>query len=94
MDILGEMGFPDYICIFALKKFEWNIELCIPWIIENLDGFPKPLTRPIKQIEVDVEEIESEELEKIEDQMKYHAKIEEDELDLKMKKKKKGGKKR
>ena len=94
MDILGEMGFPDYICIFALKKFEWNIELCIPWIIENLDGFPKPLTRPIKQIEVDVEEIESEELEKIEDQMKYHAKIEEDELDLKMKKKKKGGKKK
>ena len=93
-EMLSEMEFPDFMCILALKKFNWSVEASIEWIIENVDSHPKPITRPVKQIEVEVEEIESEDLDKIDDQMKYYEKKEEDELDLKMKKKKKGGKKK
>ncbi|ELP90034.1 protein ariadne-1, putative [Entamoeba invadens IP1] len=73
MNTLTEMGFPDYISIFALKKFNWDINECIPWIIENLATFPRPeLPKEVKEEKDEKEDTEIQsELDGIEDQMKW-----------------------
>ncbi|EKE37676.1 zinc finger protein, putative [Entamoeba nuttalli P19] len=77
MNILMEMGFPDYICIFALRKYKWNVEESIPWIIDNLRTFPKPENQENKREEEKDDKETDEGLEYVEDEMKWKEKVEE-----------------
>lgn len=42
MNMLMDMGFPDYICYHALVLYKWDVNGSIPWIISNLPTFPPP----------------------------------------------------
>ncbi|KAL7712067.1 RBR-type E3 ubiquitin transferase [Entamoeba marina] len=79
MDTLIEMGFPDYICIAALTKFNWNMENSIPWIIDNLATYPKPeIPKEIVKEEESEDTVSSNELDDVCDPMKWNSKEEEE----------------